>query len=173
MLRRLLFLVFLLVTSCSRGPEVRPGDLDVVWRGAERGRFIAPLVATHCPGSGQVELLAIRGDTAVGMALFLIGQPRSSRRSDYPVFPGGQMDEPRPGAGFGARWFATTSIAAFEGVTGKVNLSLTGQMLSGTVDVKVQSLDRPDTLRFIGGFSEVQLVPADSNCRLVRKRYKM
>ena len=172
MLCRAGFVAILVLSACNRAPKTRPGDLDVVWRGAERGRFIAPLVATHCPGSGQVELLAIRGDSGIAMALFLrdsaIVEP-----VDYPVFPGGQMAEPRPGAGFAARWFAATSISAFEGVSGKINLSLTGRVLSGTVDVKVQSLDKPDTLRFIGGFSEVPLVAADSNCRLIRKRYKM
>jgi hypothetical protein len=73
----------------------------------------------------------------------------------------------------GARWFATTSIEAFEGVTGKVNLSVTGQALTGTVDVKFQAIDRPDTLRMTGGFSQVPLVREDSSCRLVRKRHKM
>ena len=172
MLCRAGLLAILVLAACNRAPQARPGDLDVVWRGAEPGRFIAPFVATHCPGSGQVELLAIRGDTGVGVALFLrdsaIVEP-----VDYPVFPGGQMDEPRPGAGFGARWFSGTSITAFEGVTGKVNISLTGMVLSGTVDVKVQALDGSDTLRIIGAFSQVPLVPADSSCRLIRKRYKM
>jgi hypothetical protein len=162
----------ILLASCARGPEVRPGDLDVVWRGAERGRFIAPLEAKHCAESGIVELLAIRGDSGFGAALFLkdsaIVEPTA-----YPVVPGSQIEEPRPGASAALRWFAGTSISAFEGVTGAVTLSLTGRVLSGTVDVKYQALDRPDTLRLTGTFSQVPVTMADSGCRLIQKRNRV
>ena len=149
-----------------------PGDLDVTWRGTERGRFIAPLEAIYCAESRQVELLAIRGDTGVGMALFL---PDSAvvRAMDYPVVPGSQLTELRPGATVGARWFATSTITAFEGMTGKVTLSETGDALSGTIEAGFKALDRPDTLQVTGSFSQVPIVKADSNCRLVRKRNKM
>ena len=173
MIRHALVASIFLLAACNRGaPKALPGDIDVIWRGAERGRFIAPLVASHCPQTGQVELLAIRGDTGVGFALFLLDSA-IVQPIDYPVVPGSQLDEPRPGASMGARWFATTSIASFEGVTGKINLSTTGNALTGTLEVKFQALDRPDTLRMTGSFSQVPLQRADSNCRLVRKRHKL
>ena len=100
-----------------------------------------------------MELLAIRGDTGVGVALFL-RTAQSSSPWTIPCFPGGHLNEPRPGANAGVRWFATTAIAAFEGVAGKVNLwARPGRCLSGTLDVKLQALDKPDTLRMTGAFS--------------------
>lgn len=168
-------LAVLLLTATACGPtpsKAAPGDLDVSWRGAERGRFIAPLEASHCVESGQVELLAIRGDTGIGVALFL-GDSATIRPAEYPVVPGSQLEEPRPGATVGARWFATTTIAAFEGSTGKVTLTSAGQLLSGTLDASFTALDSPDTLQVTGSFSQVPVVKADSNCRLVRKRNKM
>ena len=170
---RFALLFALLLAGCKRGsPKAMPGDLDATWRGAERGRFIAPLVASHCPETGQVELLAIRGDTGIGLALFMLDSA-IVQPVDYPVVPGSQLDEPRPGASAALRWFATTSVVAFDGVTGKVNLSTTGKALSGTLDVKFQALDKPDTLRMSGAFSQVPLQRADSNCRLIRKRNKL
>ena len=171
-MQRTVLCLLALSAACNRTPKAMPGDLDVTWRGAERGRFIAPLEATHCAESGQVELLAIRGDTGVGMALFLLDSA-VVQPIDYPVVPGSQLTEPRPGATMGTRWFATTSIAAFEGVTGKINLSVSGRAVTGTLDVKFQAIDRPDTIRMTGTFAQVPLVKADSNCRLVRKRNKM
>jgi hypothetical protein len=173
MLRPFAVLAILSLSGCgSRAPKAKPGDLDAVWRGTESGRFIAPLVATHCAESGLVELIALRGDTGIGMALFL----RDSAKIDpvsYPVLPGSLLQEPRPGATVGARWFATTNIAAFEGVAGKVQLEGTGGMLAGTIDAKFQALDRPDTFRLRGTFSQVRVVQADSGCRLIRKRNRM
>jgi hypothetical protein len=171
-MRLVLLCLLAAALACNRAPKALPGDIDVTWRGAERGRFIAPLEAVHCAESGQVELLAIRGDTGVGMALFLLDSA-IVQPIDYPVVPGSQLDEPRPGASAGARWFATTSIAAFEGVTGKVSLSVTGRALSGTVDVKFQSLDKPDSLRMNGSFSQVPLIKADSGCRHIRRRNRL
>jgi len=169
---RLAVIATVLLTGCQRAPKALPGDIDVIWRGDAPGRFIAPLTATHCAESGLVELLAIRGDTGVGLALFL-KDSALIEAVEYPVVPGSLLDEPRPGANAGVRWFATTAIAAFEGVAGKVSLALNGGLLSGSLDVKFQSLDKPDTLRMTGAFSRVPVTPADSGCRLIRKRNKM
>jgi len=59
------------------------------------------------------------------------------------------------------------------GVTGAVTLSLPGDTPSGTVEVKSQALDRPDTLRLIGSFSQVPVTRADSGCRLIQKRNRV
>ena len=165
-------LLLLLLVACDRPLKAGPGDLDAAWRGTESGRFIAPLVATHCAESGLVELIALRGDTGIGVALFL----KDSAKIDpviYPVLPGSLLEEPRPGATVGARWFETTTIAAFEGVAGKVQLEAAGGFLAGTIDAKFQALDRPDTFRLNATFSQVQVVQADSKCKLIRKRNKM
>lgn len=169
---RHLAIVALTLTACGRGPEVRPGDLDVVWHGAERGRFIAPLEAKHCAESGIVELLAIRGDSGFAAALFL-KDSATIEPTEYQVVPGSLLEEPRPGASAALRWFAGTSISAFEGVAGRVTLSHTGVVLSGTIEVKYQALDTPDTLRLTGTFSQVPVTMADSGCRLIQKRNKM
>jgi hypothetical protein len=165
-------LTLLLLSACNRQPKARPGDLDVVWRGEDRGRFIAPLIATHCAESGLVELLAVRGDTGVGAALFL-KDSALVEPGDYPVVPGSQLEEPRPGASAGIRWFATTSISAFEALTGTVHVEMTGGELKGAIDMKLQSLDSPDTLRMTGSFDLVPLTRADSGCGLISRRNRM
>jgi len=165
-------ILLLLVTACGPRDRARPGELDAVWRGEESGRFIAPLSAIHCAETGIVELLAIRGDTGVGAALFL----QDSARVDpveFQVVPGSLYNEPRPGATAGIRWFATTTISAFEGVAGMIRLELTGEALTGSMDVKFQSVDRPDTLRMAGTFDRVPLVRADSGCGLISKRNRV
>jgi hypothetical protein len=165
-------LILLIATACSRAPRVHPGDLDVSWRGSARGRFVAPLEATHCASSGQVELLAVRGDTGVGVALFL-EDSTAVQPVVYPVMSGSLLQETRPGSSIAVRWFAVTSISAFEGITGKVTLSSAGNALSGTLDVTFKALDRPDTLHMSGSFTQVPVAKADTNCRLVRKRNKL
>ena len=164
--------ILLAMAACSRAPKAGPGDLDVTWRGSARGRFVAPLEATHCAETGQVELLAIRGDTGIGVALFL-DDSTAVQPVVYPVMSGSMMQETRPGSSVAARWFAVTSIAAFEGVTGKVTLSSGGSALDGTIDVTFKALDRPDTLHMNGSFRQVPLVKGDTNCRLIRKRNKL
>ena len=168
---RLLLALVLLVSACSRRTGPRPGDLDVVWRGADRGRFIAPFTATFCLQTGIVELLAVRGDTGVGAALFL---PDSARvqATAYTVVPGSQLDEPRPGATVAVRWFATPSLSSFEGVTGTVRLDSVGTTISGTLDVGLRGLDRPDTLRATGRFTSVPLGRGDSTCGRTSRRNK-
>lgn len=173
MVRPLAVLCLLGLIGCARRtPKAKLGDIHAVWYGAERGRFIAPLKATHCAESGLVELLAIRGDTGIGVALFL----RDSSRIDttaYPVLPGSLLNEPRPGATLGARWFTTTAISAYEGVAGTVQIQSAGSALRGTIDAKFQGLDKPDTFRLRATFVQVPVVRADSGCKLIRRRNKM
>jgi hypothetical protein len=107
------------------------------------------------------------------LPLFFLKDSAIIEPTAYPVVPGSQIEEPRPGASAALRWFAGTSISAFEGVTGTVTLSLTGPVLSGTVEVKYQALDRPDTLRLIGSFSQVPVTMADSGCRLIQRRNRI
>ena len=165
-------LVLLAAAACNRTPKAAPGDLDVSWRGSAHGRFVAPLSATHCAETGQVELLAIRGDTGVGVALFL-DDSSAVQPAVYPVMSGSLLQETRPGSSIAVRWFSITAISAFEGITGKVTLSSGGNALAGTLDATFKALDRPDTLHMTGVFSGVPVVKEDSSCRLVRKRNKM
>lgn len=169
---RYALILLLVAAACKRAPRAVPGDLDVSWGGSSRGRFVAPLQATHCAESGQVELLAIRGDTGIGVALFL-EDSSAVQPVVYPVMSGSLLHETRPGSSVAARWFAVTSIAAFEGITGKVTLSSGGSELNGTLDVSFKALDRPDTLHLTGSFTRVPVAKGDTNCRLVRKRNRL
>jgi len=173
MIRLLAALAILSLSGCApRAPKAKLGDLWATWYGDERGQFIAPLKVTHCAESGLVELLAIRGDTGIGIALFLRDSSRIDTTS-YPVLPGSLLNEPRPGATVGARWFATTAISAYEGVAGTVKIQSAGSALKGTIDAKFQGLDKPDTFRLRASFVQVPVVRADSGCRLIRRRNKL
>ncbi len=165
--------VLLLTLACAacRG-GAGPGRLTAQWAGVERGSFAAPLSATHCPQTGVVSLLAVRGDTGVGGVLYLATYD-SVAAGEYPIVPGSVAEEPRPGAAAAVRWFGVTSIAAWEGLSGTIRLERRDTLLSGTIDVRLQALNHTDTLRLTGGFSGVPLVVADSTCRVTLRRNRL
>ena len=162
-------LFVLLLIGCRQEPAPGPGDLLAEWTGHTAGSFQARLSATHCPTTGIVELLAVRGDTGIGGAVFLRDSTTVSA-GDYPIFLAATYPEPRPGALAALRWFNVTAITAYEGLRGRIRLEPRDSTLAGSFDVIVQGLEHPDTLKLTGRFSGVPLVRADTACARTMRR---
>lgn len=167
--RATLLLFALGLGGCRSGSGPVPGELTVEWAGQTAGRFNAVLKATHCPATGIVELIAVRGDTGVGSAIFL-SDSTTLASGDFPVFLAATYPEPRPGAVAAVRWFNLTSIVAYEGLSGVVRIARSDSTLSGTMDVRLQQVDHPDTLRMTGRFAGVPLERGDTSCRNTMRR---
>jgi hypothetical protein len=116
-----------------------------------------------------VELLAVKGDTGIGGAIFL-RDSSTVAAGDYPVFLAATWPEPRPGAVAALRWFNVTSITAYEGLRGSIRLDPTDSTLTGSFDMTVQGIEHPDTLKLTGHFSGVPLVRADTGCARTMRR---
>lgn len=157
------------LVACGTDGGPRPGELLVEWRGTERGTFVAPLTVRHCVETGMVELIAVRGDTGAGAVLYL-ADSSTIAPGEYPVVPPTTLSELRPGASAALRWFATTQISAFEGLSGLLRIEGGPGAVSGTLEVRMQSLERPDSLRLTGRFAAVPVTVADTGCRATMRR---
>lgn len=158
--------------ACSAGSGPRPGELYLEWRGVERGTFTAPLTARHCVETGLMELIAVRGDSGFGAAVYL-AEANTVAPGAYPVAPASSLTEPVPGAAAALRWLDAVSIMAFEGVSGTIALTGDTTTLSGTLDIRMQSIERADSVRLTGRFDQVAVAPADTSCRTTMRRNKL
>jgi hypothetical protein len=139
------------------------------WSGSQRGRFIAPASATFCPESGILELVAVRGDTGVGLALYP-GDFNQPVAGSYPVFGSAMPEPPRPGSGAALRWFSGIDLAAFEAASGTVELNPADTLLSGTFALRMQQPTGTDTLVMNGRFSAVPLHRLEAGCSRTSRR---
>jgi hypothetical protein len=155
--------------GCRPKVDVGPIDLNVEWAGTEQGHFVGRLAATHCRETGIVELIALRGDTGIAGALFLADSSKLAS-GVYPVFISTTVTEPRPGALAAARWFTSTLVAAYEAIGGVIQVESGDTVLSGKLDLHMQSVERQDTLHLTGRFDRVRVVRADTSCRSVMRR---
>jgi len=138
------------------------GTLSVSWRGTFSGRFEAPASATWCPADTALELLATRGDTGVGVALF-------ARESLHPVqhpTASPQVEASwRPMSLAAVRWSTDTQILGFESVSGVVNVTqASAGTVSGSLDVRLRRAASNDTLHLTGRFTAVRIGPGKSPC---------
>jgi hypothetical protein len=159
-----------LPSACRRAPtEARNGQVLVEWQGTHRGRFIAPMSVTHCPESGIVELIAVRGDTGVGFALYPVDSARVVT-GEYRVFPSGTVVPPRPAAGAALRWYTGVDLAPFEGTTGAVHASVADSLLSGDFEVRMEQPSGTDTLTVTGRFVALPIQRMAPGCSQTSRR---
>jgi hypothetical protein len=149
--------------------SVKEGELSVEWRGSHRGRFVALATATLCPETGLVELLAVTGDSGVGLVLFPADSGRLAAAT-FPVFVGSDANEPRPGANAAIRWFTGADLAVFEGQAGQVTLVAPGATLSGTIKVRMHAVSGTDTLQATGRFDGVPVTRSGAGCGRLSRR---
>jgi len=164
-----LFLVGALA-ACTRGGDVPRGLVSVQWQGSVTGSAAVPGFAVFCPATGIAELVAVRGDTVFGVALF----PRDSSRlvpGTYPVFTGATVDEPRPGALLALRWLDPAVLYSFQGSRGTVEIGEDGHgRLTGWIEGSLRGIERSDTLAVTGTFQRVPFVVASDTCAQTMKR---
>ena len=172
-MRLLLFasvVLLALPSACRRTPsEARDGQVLAEWQGTHGGRFIAPMLVTHCPESGVVELIAVRGDTGVGFALYPVDSSRIIT-GDYQVFPPGTVVPPRPAAGAALRWYTGVDLAPFEGTSGAVHATVADSLLSGNFEVRMEQPSGTDTLTVTGRFVALPIQRMVPGCSQTSRR---
>jgi hypothetical protein len=161
--------VIALASACRPSPDApKAGQLSVEWQGSHRGHFATAATARHCPETGLVELLAVQGDSGVGLALFPADSGKLATAT-FPIFAGSDLNEPRPGANAAIRWFSG-DLAVFEGQTGQVTLVASGATLSGTLEVRMHAVTGTDTLRVTGRFDRVPVARSGAGCGRLSRR---
>ncbi|HEY9382624.1 MAG TPA: hypothetical protein VIP80_03830 [Gemmatimonadales bacterium] len=158
------------VLACRAGAERPPaeGTLQASLRdSAGEARFSAPAEARWCAADTVLEIIAVRNDSAVGIALF----PRDSLRLEgYPIFQAGVFAPWRPQATAGLRLFRANDLRGYVSAWGRVEITqLSGDRVSGTLDLHVKAVGTADSLQLTGGFTGVPVRPAARPCGRANK----
>jgi hypothetical protein len=150
------------LAACG-APRVPEPGLTVEWTGSHGGRFATPATAHWCPRDSVLEIVAARGDTAVGLAVWAADTVPAA--IVHPVFAPELNDTRRPQAAAAVRWFGGTLIYGFEAVSGSVALTRAGRdTVSGTLTVRLRQTGGQDTLLVSGTFTRLPVAPAAELC---------
>ena len=144
----------LLACRSAAGRPAAEGTLQASWRdSANEAQLIAPAEARWCARDSALEIIAVRNDTSVGVALFA----RDSLRADgYPVFQGALFAPWRPQATAALRMLTANDLRGFQSMWGRVQLTeVAGNRVSGTLDLHLKLLSGTDSLHLIGSFTRV------------------
>jgi hypothetical protein len=168
--RSILILSVVFGAACTgrAGAPARPraGTISVEWTGKLRGRFSAPATARWCAADTLLEVIAVRGDTAVGLSLIA---PDSVRAEVYAVNEAQNFTPGRPQANVALRMLGEVILLGFEGMGGKVVVTEGGPVISGTLDVKLRPVSSSDTLQIKGSFDRIPVAPATGACGRANK----
>lgn len=164
-------LALLLITACQANrssPGDGDGTLSVRWSGATSGIFAAPAVARWCAMDTLLEIIAVRGDTAVG--LILVAQD-SVRKDIYRANDVRGWTSWRPQASAGLRWVAPLEVKAFESYGGQVEVTTGGtRRVGGTFELRMRPPTSADTVLLKGSFSVRQVQDATPPCGRANRR---
>jgi len=180
-MRRVL-LSLLLVTSGTGCGSANPtserlseGELTARWTGfpigdstaADSGAFTAAATARWCPTDSLLEVLAVRNDTAVGLAI--IAQD-SIRPGSYSVFQARIFTPFRPQATAALRLFDGRTLRNYESSSGQLTVTEGGSVrVSGTFDLRLHLMVATDSLQVAGRFSRLAIRPNVERCGRVNK----
>ena len=155
--------IILLCTSCTDLPWPAYGPhLQASWSGAAAGAGSFPVRGVWCEQPGLLRITAVTGDTGVGLAVYahdslLVG--------DYPVIDPADSTAPRMGAAVALRWFTEHEVAGYQSDSGTVVVTGSSARLAGSFEARLRSLNRVDTIRVSGRFTNVRVTPASpSEC---------
>ena len=136
--------------------------VDLSWSGIEKGHFSAPASGEWCRADSLLEIIAIRGDTAFGVAL--VAQD-TLRPGQHPVVLPSVVVTWRPLARAALRWVGLTENKGFEATGGNVHVTdVQGNTVSGRIDVRMATGMQRDTLRVVGTFTRVPMRPGSVAC---------
>jgi len=112
------------------------GQLVARWIGPEdTTSFRAPVTASLCGAKQRLDLLALRGDSGIGLALYPVDSAKLA--AVYTVTEPGGPIQIRPGAGVAIRWFGKTAVEGFWGRQGTVTVT---QDKRGRVGVAIDAM---------------------------------
>jgi hypothetical protein len=171
-MRFVLGLLALAVLACHKVGQVEGrtgGQLVAEWKDST-GRmvhFTAPAAAHWCARDTLLEILAVRNDSGIGIALFA----RDSLRAEaYPVFLSGMFAPWRPQATAAVRLLTANSLKGFESASGQVIVTEAGaRRLSGTLDLRTKLAGASDSLHLTGRFDQLSVLPAPGFCGRANK----
>ena len=153
-----------LATGCGSG-EGRPltgPRLEASWTGADTATLSAPGTAAWCDTLRVLEIVAIAGDTGIGIAVYPSDSIASGR---YRVRPPAVADSLPPAAAVGLRWFSETAVQGFQGDSGEVTLTRTpGGVLSGRFTAAARAIVGNGRLTLTGSFDDLRAIPATRGC---------
>jgi hypothetical protein len=149
------------------GPPAQ-GQLTAEWQEAgTAARFSAPAEARWCVRDSSLEILAVRNDTGVGLALYA----RDSLRAEpYLVVPSAVYTQGRPLATGALRLVDRARLRGFESTGGRVEVSTGGsQRVSGRFTLRVKVATAADSLELSGRFDGLTVEPAAAQCGRAHK----
>jgi hypothetical protein len=138
------------------------GGIHVTWTGSSAGDFAAPATARWCAADTLLEIVAVRGDTAIGLSLL----PKDSLGPGiYSIYQAKVFFPFRPQAHAAVRWLGQLDLKGFEAIEGQVTVTEGGsQRVSGTLDVRFRLAAGIDSIQVTGGFDRLTVVPAAGSC---------
>jgi hypothetical protein len=168
--------------ACSRSRSTDPvwsregrvaGQLVATWSDSgNRVSFAAPAREGWCARDTLLEILAVRNDSGVGLALYA---QDSVRAEGYPVMRPGIFAPWRPQATASVRLLSSNALRGFESTGGQVTVTSSGgsgdtQQVSGRFDFLVQlTTGGQDTLRLSGEFYQLPIVSEPASCGRANK----
>jgi len=156
--------------ACSREDgSARPGagELAVRWTGSKSGGLTASATAHWCASDTLLEVVAVRGDTSVGLVLIARD---SAGVLDYPVNELRTFTPDRPQARVAIRLLKEFELEGYEAVSGRVTVTQGGaRVVSGTLDVRMLPVVGADTFRLTGAFERIPVTAAVGVCGRANK----
>jgi hypothetical protein len=141
--------------------------MAVRWTGSKSGGLTASATARWCASDTLLEVIAVRGDTSVGLAL--IAQDSSGAR-EYPVNETRTFARSRPQALVAIRLLKEFELEGYDGVSGKVTVTQGGaRTVSGTLDVRMLPVVGADSFRLTGTFERIPVTNAVGVCGRANK----
>ncbi len=153
----LLVLVLVGLSGCDRAPASGggAGQIDVRWRGSERGGLSGNATAEWCTILRLLEIRGIRGDTGIAIAIY---PTDTVTPGQYRITDPAKAESLPPAAGVALRLATPTAIIGFQGDSGSVVLerSSSGQ-LSGRVNAAARSVTDKQRIVIDGSFRNLTI----------------
>ena len=144
----------LLACRAASGRPPADGTLQASWRdSAGAAQVTAPAEGHWCARDSVLEIIAVRNDSAIGVALFASD---SLRTGGFPVFQAGVFAPWRPQATAAMRLLTASDLRGYVSSWGRVELTqVAGDRVSGTLDLHLKHSSGTDSLHLTGRFTRV------------------
>ncbi len=151
------------VLGCAAADSLRPGStLEAVWSGADSGSFRARPAARWCGTARFGELLAVRGDTGLAIA---IRNADSLAPARYAAVLPGSADSATASAAVALRFLARTTVSGYQSDSGWVTLERDAAgRLGASFDVGARLLGAVGRIRLRGRATGVPVTEGGAAC---------
>jgi hypothetical protein len=160
---RAILLVGWFVAACgSAKPPGLGGSLDAAWSGADTGLLRASATARWCAESRFGEILGVRGDTGIAIA---VRHADSLAAGRYAAVLPDSADTAAASATVGLRFLGRTSVTGYQSDSGTVTLQpdRTGR-LTADFDVRARVVGSVALIHLRGRATGVPLVLGGDEC---------